>query len=136
MIKNVLGFILGLIVGGILFTLIQMINYLFVPLPAGFDPYDLSSMKELIDNMPVTAWLMLILSYIIGSFGAGFVCGKIAVSRSIIFPIALALMFMLGWTSNIVRIPHPMWVVVIVYILYFPLTYAGFKMAAGNGGDE
>ncbi len=132
MLKNIIGVVAGWIAAWILFTGIQLINYMIVPKPEGFDWADPGSIKQMIDTMPFYAWVILILGYVIGSFAAGFVIGKIAESKTMILPVIAALLFMLGWLGNIMTVPHPMWVVILVFLVYIPSTLAGHRLAVGK----
>ncbi len=132
MLKNIIGVVAGWIAAWILFTGIQLINYMIVPKPEGFDWADPGSIKQMIDTMPFYAWVILILGYVIGSFAAGFVIGKIAESKTMILPVIAALLFMLGWLGNIMTVPHPIWVVILVFLVYIPSTLAGHRLAVGK----
>ncbi len=132
MLKNIIGVVAGWIAAWILFTGIQLINYMIVPKPEGFDWADPGSIKQVIDTMPFYAWVILILGYVIGSFAAGFVIGKIAESKTMILPVIAALLFMLGWLGNIMTVPHPIWVVILVFLVYIPSTLAGHRLAVGK----
>ncbi len=132
MLKNIVGVVAGWIAAWILFTGIQLINYMIVPKPEGFDWADPGSIKQMIDTMPFYAWVILILGYVIGSFAAGFVIGKIAESKTMILPVIAALLFMLGWLGNIMTVPHPIWVVILVFLVYIPSTLAGHRLAVGK----
>ncbi len=132
MLKNIIGVVAGWIAAWILFTGIQLINYMIVPKPEGFDWADPGSIKQMIDTMPFYAWVILILGYVIGSFAAGFVIGKIAESKTMILPVIAALLFMLGWLGNIMTFPHPIWVVILVFLVYIPSTLAGHRLAVGK----
>ncbi len=132
MLKNIIGVVAGWIAAWILFTGIQLINFMIVPKPEGFDWADPGSIKQMIDTMPFYAWVILILGYVIGSFAAGFVIGKIAESKTMILPVIAALLFMLGWLGNIMTVPHPIWVVILVFLVYIPSTLAGHRLAVGK----
>ncbi len=132
MLKNIIGVVAGWIAAWILFTGIQLINYMIVPKHEGFDWADPGSIKQMIDTMPFYAWVILILGYVIGSFAAGFVIGKIAESKTMILPVIAALLFMLGWLGNIMTVPHPIWVVILVFLVYIPSTLAGHRLAVGK----
>ncbi len=129
MLRNLLGVIAGVIAGSIVFLSIQWVNSLIVGSPQGFDSYDSGAKKAFLDNMPLYGWLVILLSYALGSFVAGLVGGKLAESDTKIFPVVIALIFMLGWLSNIMVLPHPLWIVITVFLIYLPATLAGHRFA-------
>lgn len=129
MFRDVLSVIGGLVTGFVLSSSIQLLNYLLVPTPEGVEGLSALSTKQFVDSMPFYGWLVLILSYLIGSFAAGFVAGKLAESGTLLFPVFIAIVFMLNWFVNIMVLPHPLWIGVIVFLLYLPCTLAGHKLA-------
>lgn len=132
MLKNIVSVIAGIIVGWFLFTGFQLINYFVVPKPEGFVMGDPGSIKEMIDTMPFYGWALLTLGYVVGSFAAGWVIGKISESKTIILPIGAAILFMMGWLGNIMTIPHPLWIVILMFLIYIPSVLAGHKMGVGK----
>lgn len=135
MIRNILSVLAGWLTAWILFTGIQLINFLIIPKPEGLVLSDPAMMKVMIDNMPSYGWVMLILSYVIGTFAAGFVIGKIAESKTIILPLIASILFMMGWLGNIMTFPHPLWIVILVFLIYIPSALAGHRVAVGKRSD-
>jgi len=134
--KNIIGFLLGMVVGWVSFTAFQLISYLVSPKPIGMDFEDMTMVKELMSNMPLYSWLLVILGYAVGSFGGGFVIGKLAESVTKFFPVLLAIVFMVGWLVNIMNIPHPIWIVVPVFLVFIPFSLAGHRLGVSTRGPE
>lgn len=132
MLRNVLGVIVGVIAGSIVFLSIHWANYLIAGLPEGFENYDSGAKRAILDSTPLYGWLVIILGYFAGSFAAGFVAGKLAESETKIFPVVVSLIFMLGWLSNIMVLPHPIWIVFAMFLIYLPATLAGHNVAVSS----
>ena len=132
MLRNFLSVIAGVVAGSVLFFTIQLFNYLLVPIPEGqIDLFSLST-KEFVDTMTYPAWTVVIASYIVGSFVAGFISGKLAESTTLIFPLFVSIFFMLGWFVRITAVPRPLWVGVAVMLLFVPSTLAGHRLAVDS----
>lgn len=129
MIKDVLSVLGGVVVGNVVFLLFQVVGYAVSPEPVGFDPNKMSYTREVVDAMPFYAWLILFTGYAAGTIAGGFIVGKYAESKSKVFPVILAIFFLLGWLVNIVRIPHPGWAIVLVFLIFVPAALFGHRLS-------
>ena len=129
MLRIVLGIIVGIVVGSLVFLGFQTVNTVIFPLPEGVDFSNKEGMKKFIADLPATGFILLLTGYAVGSLGAGFIARKISRHASIIAPIILGAFFSLGWLMNTSMLPHPVWVVVLGYLMYLPFTVLGHKLA-------
>lgn len=135
MIKDVLSVLGGVVVGNVIFLLFQLVGYAVSPDPVGFDPSKMSYTREVVDAMPFYAWLILFAGYAAGAIVGGFIVGKYAESKSRVFPVILAIFFILGWLVNIVRIPHPLWAIVFVFLIFVPLALFGHRLSTKRSAE-
>lgn len=83
MLRSVLSVIAGLGVAVVTFSLFQGIGGLLNPPPSTLDYNDKNAVAAFISSMPISAFLILVAGYIIGSFLAGYLATKLLRSRSL-----------------------------------------------------
>ena len=136
MVRNILGFIAGFVVAYCVSELIQLINYLVVPLPVGFDPQLTAFYREFIAQMPAYGHLLIGVSYLIGSLMSGAVVGLVITDHSKVIPVGVAILMMLLWTARFVVIPHPLWLVLVTLLIFIPATIYGYQAVASYLGND
>ncbi len=125
---KIIGWIvLAQIAGTVLTMLVQQINLQMFPFPEGMNQEDPKAMAQWIAGLPVTAMLMVELSYIVGSLGSGFMVGRFS-------PAYTASAWVVGvlWTlaniMNVMAIPHPTWMLVLTMVTFIPMVWVGTKL--------
>ena len=103
------------------------INSLF-PLPAGIKPDDTEAIKQILLNMPVNAFLLLLLAYATGSFVAGLVAALISKESKIQLALINGSILLVMGIVNLIRVPHPLWFIILSVLLYLPCSYLGAKV--------
>jgi len=66
---------------------------------------------------------MVLLAYVIGSFGAGFLTTAISPNKNL--ALITGFILLISGTINVLLIPHPLWFTIISISLYIPFAYAG-----------
>ncbi|MDH3493374.1 MAG: hypothetical protein OEM82_07485 [Acidobacteriota bacterium] len=127
MIRNVLAVVAGVFLGNLIFFLVQTLALTVSPTPEGWAAGEEVPLKVIIENLPLYAWLMIILGYSAGSFAGGIAVGRIARSATLVFPLFLALFFMIGWLVNVMTIPHPAWASIVVFLVFVPFSFSGHR---------
>ena len=88
------------------------------------------SIAEIMANMPMAAFLWLLLGYGVASFLGGliatFISGRTAVQSALIVGGVLTA----GGISNLIMLPyHPLWFMIVNVLEYVPLAWIGFLVA-------
>src|SRR4051812_19169198 len=78
MAKRILGVIIGLVVGMGIIMMVETLSGKMYPPPPGIDFTKPEAIKAMMQNMPVSAFLMILLAYAAGSFAGGLVASLIA----------------------------------------------------------
>ena len=115
--KRTLATLAGIVVAVVMIGAVQFVSHkLFAPavMPDMNDP---AAVRAFVMSMPISAFLMVLLSYMLGAFTGGMVAVRVAarvsphtkplVCAGIIGGFVLAASLM-----NVVMIPHPIWFVV------------------------
>ena len=129
-VRSVLAIIVGLMVFIGIAMLIQAISHRIYPPPEGIDMHDPVAVKTLMETLPLGAFLMVLLSWGMGTFVAGAVAALIAgrarcLHAGIIGGLVLAATIMIFW-----MIPHPDWLIVAGLLLPLPLSLLAGKLVS------
>ncbi len=76
--RNIIGGIIGVVVGIFLVALSQQLMPNFFELPEGLDPTDPEDRATLVSLMPLSAQALVIFGHILGAFAASFIAGTIS----------------------------------------------------------
>jgi hypothetical protein len=128
-LRSVLGIVLGLIIGGIVITGVQMVNILIHPVPAGLDPANPDDLKLVLTHLPVTALIGLLLSYLFGVFFAAFAAAKVAGRSEVLHGFIISLIFAFAGIRNFNAISAPTWVVIAAFVIFFGAGFMGSSFA-------
>ncbi len=76
--RNIIGGIIGVVVGIFLVALSQQLMPNFFEMPEGLDPTDPEDRATLVSLMPISAQALVIFGHILGAFTASFIAGTIS----------------------------------------------------------
>lgn len=125
-IRVILAVIAGIVAGSIIIFIVQMASP-HQP-PADLDITDKTKFAEWVNSLPMSAFLIVLLSYFLGSVAGGWVANKIA-APTYYRPALVAGfgLFVMG-LINLITIPHPMWFAIVSSLLYFLGAWVGGRM--------
>ncbi len=124
--KYVLPVVVGVMAGVILITFGEMGLHHIYPLPAGIGMNDKAALAEAMSKMPVNAFLLLLLNYIVCSFLAGMIATLVAGRSAKIPAIVVGIALTLAGAYNIVMVPQPLWFSAVNLLSYLPFAYVGY----------
>lgn len=127
MIKNVLYVLSGVMIGGAVIYLVESIGHKIYTLPENFDWTDPEVIESHIASLPIGAFVVVLLAYILGSFAGGFMA---AVYKNSGLPnvIAVGIVLLLLGLLNMLMIQHPTWFLVVSLMIYVPSAYLGGRL--------
>lgn len=96
----------GFIVASIAMLLLEWINSLFFPLPENLDWMDPAAVQAFTASLPWTAYVLVILGYIIGSFKGGFVTTYFSGETTYRMSLVLGVLLTLAAIANILMLGH------------------------------
>ena len=130
--RKILAVIVAFIVASAIMLIAQMGNAMVVMPPSAEVTADRVKLAEYMANGPVTAYVVVLIGYVIAAFAAGFVVTKMSrqVSQGTTLPIIIGGILTLGMVSNLVILPgQPVWFAVVGLLTFIPLSLLGHRFA-------
>lgn len=128
MLRKIIGAMAGIMVAMFIITMVENFNAKLYPLPKDVNSADREAMQLYINNLPKTAFIIMLSGYLLASFFCGLVIRLIAKSDDKT-PAYLA---GIGLTSagvvNFFSYEHPWWVIITGLLIFLPLTLYGFTI--------
>ena len=128
MARNVIAVIMGLVVAFLVVLGVQSINYMLYPIPSGIDPNNTEQMLEYIDQLPATAFVIVLLAHFFGSLFGAWCASMVASSHQFRISIGLALFLLVMGLLNIVQVPQPLWFIITDLFTYIPGAIIGYRL--------
>jgi len=130
-IRNILGVVLGLVIGSIVNGGIIMIAPSIVPLPEGMNPMDPVSIAAHIDQFTFGNFAMVFLAHALGTFVGALIACKIAGSHHSKMAYLIGILFLAGGIMNAFNIPAPAWFIALdILLAYLPMAFLAQKIAS------
>ncbi len=120
----VLAVLLGVFVGMLVDTALTSIgNYAFPPPPI-LDIADKDQLRDLLKTMPVEAYLVKIVSWVVGTLGGGYLAVRVAKMGQ--FPAwIVGILLFAGYLIGMLNWPNPLWVMILCPILVAVCAWLG-----------
>ena len=131
-IQNILGLLLGIIIGSIINMSIVTISGNLIPLPLGVNPEDVNSLRENIHLFESKHYIMPFLAHALGTLSGAFIASKIAVSKKKMYAYIVGLFFLVGGISAAYMIGTPILPTTIDLVLaYLPMAWIAHRFTKG-----
>lgn len=117
----------GLLTAFVIMMIFECINSLFFPLPDGLDIMDPVAVRAFTETLPWTAYILVFLGWVVGSFKAGCVTTYLSKEETyrLSFDVGI-LLTILGILNNLM-IGHSMFFNIIGLPMFILFTYLGHK---------
>lgn len=112
-LKSVLAVLGGVVVGFIVIFVVQNISSAMYTLPEGVGMDDREALARAMATLPIGAFLLVLLSYAMGSFIGGWMAARHAPSSSLAHAIAVGVVLTVAGLLNLMAFRHPMWFIVL-----------------------
>ena len=131
-IQNILGLLLGIIIGSIINMSIITISGNLIPLPLGVNPEDVNSLRENIHLFESKHYIMPFLAHALGTLSGAFIASKIAVTKKKVYAYIVGLFFLVGGISAAFMIGTPILPTTIdLLFAYLPMAWIAHRFAQG-----
>jgi hypothetical protein len=120
----------------IVISMIQRLSHSLYPFPPGFDPGDRGALAARMRSAPSGALIMVLMSYIAGSFAGGLITALIAGTDKVKMAMITGLFFLVAGIANLVLMPgHPVWFMILTVLIYLPMAWIGGKAGQRFSGS-
>lgn len=111
-LKNILATIAGLVAGGVIVALGEMVGSTLFPLPFELDFSDPESAMNTLalnmDQVPLGSQLAVIFSHLIGTLVGAWIAMKLSADSTVPAYTVIGLL-LVATIMNLLQIPHPLW---------------------------
>lgn len=107
--RNIAAVIAGVIVGGGIIFLAEMVGASFYPLPAGVDMGDPEQARATVAARPAGAMVMVLLGWCLGALGGGALAARLARHAPDRHALVVGAILLALAVLNMVMLPHPLW---------------------------
>lgn len=123
--RNALSVFLGVLTGIFIIFSLEIVSHIIYPIPEGTDLNDAEAINAYTNSAPVIIFILLIISYSLGSLLGGLVSSSVATHNKMTKSITTGGILMGLGVYNLFMIPHPVWTIIISVFLFIPCSYWG-----------
>jgi hypothetical protein len=131
--RKILAVVVALITATAVIMIVQMGNAVVVAPPSAEAMKDPQLLHQYLTKMPVTAYVIMILSYVLGAFAGGFIVTKMSRRESpgTSLPILIGVILtIIGLLVFFVVLPgQPVWFIALSLLSYIPMALLGHRFA-------
>ncbi len=117
----------GFVVASIVMMAFEFTNSFFFPLPSDLDWTDTAAVQALTASLPWTAYIMVLLGWIAGSFAGGWVATRLSGDTQYRTALALGIILTLAGIANNMMIGHATLFNIIALPQFIIFTYLGHR---------
>jgi hypothetical protein len=131
MVRKILALLAGFVAANAIIIVAQLVGGLIYGMPR-IERGDTAALAAHVASMPTSALLLVAFGYALGYLVAGYLMRKISRWNSIVLPLILGILGTVGWTLNIMNIPHPTWMIALGYLCFIPFALLGHRLASSS----
>lgn len=109
MLRKISAVFLGVVVAIATVMLIEWLGHQIYPPPPGVDFNDPEQVRKLTSNLPLGAFLMLLLGWLLGTFCGGLTACYVAREKPLVFASIIGTIMLVATITNLAMLPHPTW---------------------------
>lgn len=131
--RIILAVVVAMIAAVAVITIVQMMTQLVYPTPASDVMTDPAKLQAWMAAMPLSAYVIVLISYFLGAFAGGFIVKNMSRRESpgMTLPIVIGGVLTVGAILNFfVLLPgQPLWFVIVGLLIFIPVSLFGAKFA-------
>ena len=116
-VRSALVLLAGVVVAVIVVSIGDAVAGSIYSLPAGIDRSNPESMRQAVAGLPTAAFLLLLAGWVLAAAVGSYVAARLASHARAIHGLIVAVFVLVATVSNLVAIPHPIWLWPAVIIL-------------------
>ena len=122
----------GMLVAMGVITGIEWINSMLYPIPPGLDPHNPAHVKVFAAQLPLTAFLVILCGWALGTLAGSFVATRVGPDRRIGPGIVIGAILLSSSVAIMRMIPHPSFMWVGAFVIFPLCTYLGVMLGRGR----
>ena len=135
LIRNVIGLISGVVIGGIVNMSIVTLGPNLIPAPIGVDVNDVESIAASIHLFEFKHFVTPFLAHALGTLTGAFVAFRVVASHRLKFAYVIGVLNLAGGITAATMIPAPVWFLAVDLIgAYLPAAWLGIFIAKRSLG--
>ena len=129
-VKNILAFVAGAVLGSVVNMTIIMLSSFVIPPPSGADVTTAEGLKASMHLFQPRHFIMPFLAHALGTFVGAFIAASIAATHKMKLALGIGVLFLIGGITNVLMLPSPLLFSVIdLAVAYIPMAYIGGMLA-------
>ena len=128
--RKILAILAGVVSVAVVIAAIEFASHLVYTPPADMDMNDPGAAQQFIANLPVGAFLSVLLAYGAATFVGGWVACRVAKEKPLRYAGGIGAAVMLAALANSIMIPHPLWFTFAVIVLMPLMAVLASRVAA------
>jgi hypothetical protein len=109
MLRKISAVLLGLLVSFAIVMLVEWLGHQVYPPPPGLDFKNPVQVQQFTSNLPLGAFLFLLLGWFLGTLGGGLTACSVARDKPLVFASVIGAVMLAATIANLAMIPHPTW---------------------------
>jgi len=130
--RRIWSYVAGLGTAFVVILVLEAALYFVFPTPPGTNMNDPAAVDQMMHEMPVAAFVALLVAYIIGSFAGGLAAALASDGSSSTPSIVTGCALTIAGAANVFAMYHPTWFRVASLLIYLPFSYLGCLAARGR----
>jgi hypothetical protein len=130
--RSILAIVAGANVAIMLISAVEAFSSLVYPPPPVLDPNAQEAMRQHIAQLPIGAFLLVLVGWAVGSAAGGWVAARLAGRAPLVHGVIIGLFFAMAASLTMLMIPHPLWMWVGGIVLPVACCYLGARLVRGS----
>ena len=127
-VKNILAFIVGLVIGNVANMGLVTVGHSVFPIE-GVDPNNMEALAAIMPTLGGEHFIFPFLAHALGTLLGAIVTAKIAASNKMKLALGIGCFFLLAGIAINIMLPGPIWFAVLdIAVAYIPMAYVGGKI--------
>jgi hypothetical protein len=128
-LRRIGAVVLGIVAAWLIVAAAEAAVHRMYPPPAGVDMHSFASVKGYVANLPLPAFVLVLVGWLFGTFAGVFLATT--VGRGPVPGYILGVLLLAAGIVNAVMIPQPVWFTAFSFLIYIAATIVGVKLGVG-----
>lgn len=132
-LRNVLAFVVGVVIGGVMNMAIVVVGPILIPPPEGVDMADMDRFAENLKLLKPVNFIAPWFAHAGGTLVGAFLAAKLAASHEMKLALGVGVFFLLGGVTMVGTYGGPLWFILLdLLVAYIPTGYLGGLLAGAK----